>query len=37
MTGVKTGLMLAALLSAGTGVAKERPTPIYGPAPDWQA
>lgn len=34
---VKTGLIAAALLSAGTVMAKERPAPVYGPAPDWQA
>lgn len=37
MTGMKTGLTLAALLSAGGAMAKERPVPVYGPAPDWRA
>jgi len=37
MTRMKTVIMLAALLSASGVMAKERPAPVYGPKPDWQA
>jgi len=37
MKKMKTGIMLAMLLSASGVMAKERPAPVYGPKPDWQA
>lgn len=36
MRRLKASLILAALFGAGTAMAKERPVPVYGPAPDWQ-
>jgi len=37
MKRMKTLVMLAMLLASGGVVAKERPAPVYGPAPVWQA